>query len=296
MTMSTLDGQTIGFIGLGLMGRHMARNLQAAGAALIIHNRSQGVIEELATEGMTAAATPGDVAAKSEAVILMLPDTPAVETVLRGPGGVLSGLTPDTLVIDMGTTKVIATRGFAADVEAAGGIYVDAPVSGGTIGAEGGTLTIMAGGTDATIARAQPLFDVLGQKTTHVGLISTGQVAKAANQVIVGLNIGAVAEALVLAKKAGADPARVREALGGGFADSRILEVHGQRMIDGAFAPGGKCTTQRKDMDQALELAAELGFEMPATALGRDLYDKLINAGHGDLDHSALIKAIDPDS
>ncbi|NQU60674.1 MAG: NAD(P)-dependent oxidoreductase, partial [Rhodospirillales bacterium] len=146
------------------------------------------------------------------------------------------------------------------------------------------------------MARAQPIFDVLGQSTTHVGPIGTGQVAKAANQVIVGLNIGAVAEALVLAKQAGADPAKVREALKGGFADSRILEVHGQRMVAGTFAPGGKCTTQRKDLAQALELAAELGFEMPATALNMALYDKLIDAGHGELDHSALIKAIDPEN
>ncbi len=294
--MTTLDGKTIGVIGLGLMGKPMARNLKAAGAELIIHNRSQGVVDELAAEGMTPAATPADVAAEADTVILMLPDTPAVEKTLRGPGGLISGLQPGVLVIDMGTTKVTATRIFARDVEAAGGEYVDGPVSGGTIGAEGGALTIMAGGTDAALARAKPIFDVLGQKTTHVGPVGTGQVAKAANQVIVGLNIGAVAEALVLAKQAGADPAKVREALGGGFADSRILEVHGQRMIDGTFQPGGKCTTQRKDMDQALELAQELGFEMPATALGRDLYDKLIEAGHGELDHSALIKAIDPDA
>ena len=143
--------------------------------------------------------------------------------------------------------------------------------------------------------RAGPVFDVLGKTTTHVGPVGTGQVAKAANQVIVGLNIGAVAEALTLAKKAGADPARVRDALAGGFADSRILEVHGKRMIEDAFEPGGKCTTQRKDMSQALELAEELGFELPATALNMGLYDKVIEAGHGDLDHSALIKAIDPD-
>jgi 3-hydroxyisobutyrate dehydrogenase-like beta-hydroxyacid dehydrogenase len=195
----------------------------------------------------------------------------------------------------MGTSKVTATRAFARDVESAGGQYIDAPVSGGTIGAQSGTLTIMAGGNDNAMARAQPVFDVLGQKTTHVGPVGTGQVAKAANQIIVGLNIGAVAEALTLAKKAGADPARVREALSGGFADSRILEVHGQRMVEGEFEPGARSTIQRKDLDQAVELAAELGFELPATALGRDLYDKLIDAGHGDLDHSALIKAIDPD-
>ncbi len=296
--MTILDGRTIGFIGLGLMGKPMARNLMAAGAAMIIHNRSQGVIEELSGEGMTPAKTPADVAGavgEDGAVILMLPDTAAVEKTLRGPDGVVSGLRPGLLIIDMGTTKVIATRTFAKDVEAAAGRYIDAPVSGGTIGAEAGSLTIMVGGAGDAVERAKPIFDVLGQTTTHVGPVGTGQVAKAANQVIVGLNIGAVAEALVLARKAGADPARVREALKGGFADSRILEVHGQRMIDGSFAPGGKCTTQRKDMDQALELAAELGFEMPATALCRDLYDKLIEAGMGGLDHAALIKAIDPD-
>jgi len=293
--MTTLGGQTIGFIGLGLMGKPMARNLKAAGAEMIIHNRSQGVIEELTGEGMRAAKTPADVSGQADITIMMLSDTPAVENVLRGPDGVISGLKRGGLVIDMGTTKVMATRNFAHEVETAGGDYIDAPVSGGTIGAEGGSLTIMAGGSEEAMAKAANIFDVLGQSTTHVGPSGTGQVAKAANQVIVGLNIGAVAEALVLAKKAGADPARVRDALKGGFADSRILEVHGKRMIDDTFAPGGKCTTQRKDLAQALELAEELGFEMPATALNMALYDKLIEAGHGELDHSALIKAIDPD-
>ncbi|MCH7937355.1 MAG: NAD(P)-dependent oxidoreductase [Proteobacteria bacterium] len=293
--MTSLNGQTIGFIGLGLMGKPMARNLKAAGAEMIVHNRSQGVIEELSAAGMTPARTPADVSGAAATVILMLSDTAAVEKVLLGADGVVGGLKPNGLVIDMGTTKVIATRTFARDVEAAGGDYIDAPVSGGTIGAEGGTLTIMAGGSEEAMERAAPVFDVLGQSTTHVGPFGTGQVAKAANQVIVGLNIGAVAEALTLAKKAGADPARVREALTGGFADSRILEVHGKRMIDGAFTPGGKCVTQRKDLFQALELAGELGFEMPATALNMALYDKVIEAGLGELDHSALIKAIDPD-
>lgn len=293
--MTSLKGQKIGFIGLGLMGKPMALNLKAAGAEMIVHNRSQGVIEELTGEGMTPAKTPADVASSADTVILMLSDTPAVETVLQGPSGVVSGLRPGGLIIDMGTTKVIATRTFAREVETAGGEYIDAPVSGGTIGAEGGALTIMAGGTEQALERAQPVFDVLGQSTTHVGPIGTGQVAKAANQVIVGLNIGAVAEALTLAKIAGADPGRVRDALAGGFADSRILEVHGLRMVNGTFEPGGKCRTQRKDLSQALELARELGFELPATALNMALYDKVIEAGHGELDHSALIKAIDPD-
>lgn len=293
--MATLDGYSIGFIGLGLMGKPMARNLLAAGAEMIVHNRSQTVVEELAAEGMTPAKTPA-AAAAAGIVILMLSDTPAVEAVIGGPGGVLEGIGDGGLVIDMGTTKVPATRKLAAAVIARGGDYIDAPVSGGAIGATAGSLTIMAGGSEAAIARAMPIFEVLGSKTTRIGEVGGGQIAKAANQVIVGLNIGAVAEALTLARRAGADPERVRAALAGGFADSRILEVHGQRMIDGAFAPGGKCVTQRKDMDQALELADELGLELPATALSRDLYDRVIAAGHGELDHAALIKAIDADA
>ena len=290
-----LAGTDVGFIGLGLMGRPMSLNLLAAGARLIVHSRSPDPVQELAEAGAVPASSPASVAAKADTVITMLPDTPAVETVLLGTGGVVEGLKPGSLVIDMGTTGVMATRDFAAAIDAAGGAYVDAPVSGGTIGAGDGTLVIMAGGSGEAVARAEAIFGVLGSRATHVGAVGTGQVAKAANQVIVGLNIGAVAEALTLAAKAGADPAKVREALRGGFADSRILEVHGQRMVDGDFRPGGKVTTQFKDLTQALELAAELGFSLPATALNRDLYARLIEAGHGDLDHSALIKAIAED-
>jgi 2-hydroxy-3-oxopropionate reductase len=291
--MAAIKGKTIGFIGLGLMGKPMALNLHKGGARLVVHNRSQEVVRELATLGLAPAPTPAAACEGAETVVLMLSDTPAVETVLFGERGVISGLRPGTLVIDMGTTKVVATRRFAKAVIDAGGDYVDAPVSGGTIGAESGGLIIMAGGSDSAMARAMPIFEVLGKRTTHVGGVGTGQVAKAANQVIVGLNIGAVAEALTLARNAGADPAKVREALQGGFADSRILEVHGQRMISGDFRPGGKCVTQRKDLFQALELAGELGFELPATRLCMKLYDKLIAAGHGDLDHSALIKVLE---
>jgi len=293
--MADLNGTMIGFIGLGLMGRPMARNLAAAGAGLVVHNRSPGAVAELVAEGMVDGESPSGVAERADMVITMLTDTPAVEVVTEGPGGILGGLRPGQLVIDMGTTLMPVTRRLAGLIETAGGAYVDAPVSGGTIGAEAGELIIMAGGNEAALARAMPLFDVLGARTTHVGNVGAGQVAKAANQVIVGLNIGAVAEALTLAKRAGVDPAKVRDALGGGFADSRILEVHGKRMITGDFTPGGKCTTQRKDMDQALVLAAELGFELPATELSRALYDRVIEAGLGELDHSGLIKAIDPD-
>lgn len=289
-----LIGQRIGFIGLGLMGKPMARNLAGAGAEMIVHNRSQAPVGEMVAEGMTPGRSPKGVAEQADIVICMLTDTPAVEKVIMGADdGVIAGLAPETLIIDMSTSKVPATRTMAEAIEAKGGLYVDAPVSGGTIGAESGTLTIMAGGTDAAFARALPILEVLGQKITHVGAVGAGQVAKAANQVIVGLNIGAIAEALTLAKRAGVDTAKVREALGGGFADSRVLEVHGQRMVDDTFTPGARSTVQRKDMDQAIELAEELGLKLPATCLSRDLYDWLIENGGADLDHAALIKAID---
>ena len=233
--MSALDGRTVGFIGLGLMGKPMARNLANAGAALVIHSRSPGPVAELAAEGMTPADSPGAVARAADTVILSLTDTPAVEKVIEGAGGILEGVGAGSLIIDMGTTAVMVTRRLAKEVEGRDGAYVDAPVSGGTIGAEGGTLVIMAGGGEDAVARAAPLFDVLGSKLTHVGGTGTGQVAKAANQVIVGLTIGAVAEALVLAKRAGADAEKVRQAFAGGFADSRIREVHGKRMTSGDF-------------------------------------------------------------
>ena len=291
--MTDLAKTIIGFIGLGLMGRPMCRNLLKAGISPIVYNRSAPPREELVREGATAVPSPADVARLAEIIVIMVADTAAVEDVLSGPHGLLQTLRPGTLIIDMGTTAVPATRRLAALVEEKGAAYVDAPVSGGTIGAEGGTLTIMVGGHDEAVARAKPVLSVFGSRITHVGGIGAGQVAKAANQVIVGLNIGAVAEALALAKAAGVDPARVREALRGGFADSRILEIHGQRMVEGNFAPGGKCTTQRKDMHQALEFAATLDLDLPATALSRDLYDRLIASGDGDLDHAALFHLFD---
>jgi 3-hydroxyisobutyrate dehydrogenase-like beta-hydroxyacid dehydrogenase len=290
--MSDLD-QTIGFIGLGLMGRPMALHLQRAGAGLVIHNRSRGVVEELAAQGMTPAASPRQVAERAPMVIMMLPDTPAVEQVLCGGEGVLAGIQPGALVIDMGTTAVMATRRFADLVYGRGGEYVDAPVSGGQVGAREASLTIMAGGSEQAFARAAPALAAMGTNITHVGAVSAGQVAKAANQVIVGLTIGAVAEALTLVKKCGVDPAKVRQAFKGGFAWSRIMELHGQRMIDGTFEPGGKALTQRKDLQQALELAQVVRARLPATALNRDLYDELIASGDGELDHSALIKVLE---
>lgn len=288
-----LHNWTIGFIGLGLMGKPMARNLHKAGANLIIHNRSQNVITELRSEGMHPATSSAGVAKAANTIILMLPDTQTVEQTLNGDNGILKNLKPGTLLIDMGTTEATATRTFAARIETAGGIYVDAPVSGGTIGAVNGTLSIMAGGTPEAIEKARPVLSCLGKSIVHVGPVSTGQIAKAANQVIVGLTISAVGEALKLAERAGADPNRVRAALKGGFADSRILEVHGQRMVSGDFTPGGKCTTQRKDLFQAQKLAKEHGLFLPTTAQVMDQYDRVIEAGFGDLDHAALIKVLD---
>jgi len=293
--MKTLSGKTIGVIGLGLMGRPMAENLHSAGANVVIHNRSQRVIQELEKIGMTPADTPAEMLKKTDIVILMLPDTTVVENIIYGNSGLMAVAKNGQLVIDMGTTRTDVTRQIAKDFKNIGTEFIDAPVSGGKIGAENATLTIMAGGSDAAIERARPFFDILGARLTHVGDNGAGQIAKAANQVIVGLTIGAVAEALTLAKKAGADPEKVKQALKGGFADSPILDIHGGRMIAGTFAPGGKCSTQRKDMDQALILAEQVGLELPATSLSRDLYDKVIEAGHGDLDHAALVLAIDED-
>lgn len=291
--MPSLQGQDIGFVGLGLMGRPMCKNLQLAGANLVIYNRSRAKVDEMAKQGMSPASSPREVAERTDTVIIMVSDTPAVEKVLTAPDGIIAGLKPGALVIDMGTTAVQATRKLAGEVRRKGAEYIDAPVSGGVLGAEAATLAIMAGGLDIAMARAMPLFEVLGKNITHVGGVGAGQVAKAANQVIVGLTIGAVAEALTLAKRSGVDPARVRKALQGGFAASRILEVHGERMVKGTFEPGGKAVIQRKDLSQALDLAHSVGLELPATALNMSLYDRLIESGGGALDHSALVKVID---
>ena len=288
--MASLDNYRIGFIGLGLMGRPMCLNLHRAGARLVIYNRSRAVVDNLIREAIEPADNPADVACRTEIVVLAVSDTPAVKQVLFGDNGLADGLRPGALVIDMGTTAVAATREYAARLAQTGVDFIDAPVSGGEIGARDGSLAIMAGGSGAAVKRAWPLFDILGKSTIHVGDVGAGQVAKAANQVIVGLNIGALAEALALAECAGVDPSKVRQALLGGFAASRILEVHGQRMIDSSFAPGGKVTTQHKDLSQALDLAASLGLSLPATHLNMTLYQRLIDKGEGGLDHSALIR------
>jgi 3-hydroxyisobutyrate dehydrogenase-like beta-hydroxyacid dehydrogenase len=294
--MNAITSTPVGFIGLGLMGQPMARRLHAAGAVVTVHNRSQPAAEALRGEGMQVAPSPASLVRPGGTTVLMLTDTPAVDSVVHGPRGLLAGLaalpagTPAPLIIDMGTTAVEATRRLADSVIGAGGAWLDAPVSGGVLGARDGTLSIMVGGARDDVTRARPVLQVMGATITHVGDVGAGQVAKAANQVIVGLNIAAVAEALTLARAAGVDPARVCAALSAGFAASRVLEVHGPRMTAGRFEPGARATTQHKDMQQALDLAAALGVDLPSTRLNRDLYQRLIDQGDGALDHSALIR------
>jgi 2-hydroxy-3-oxopropionate reductase len=288
-----LAGWRIGFIGLGLMGKPMCLNLLSAGAELCVFNRSAAAIDEIKNTQVTVMPDPAAVAAEVDLVILMLADTPAVEQVLFAERGVAQGVHANSLIVDMGTTATLATREFAHRLEEKGARYIDAPVSGGQKGAKEATLSIMAGGEAADIDAVMPVFEAMGRLVTHVGPVSSGQVTKTVNQVIVGLTIGAVSEALAVAKKAGVDLKKAQQALMGGHASSRILQEHGTRMINQTFEPGGKVMTQAKDMQQALDLAAELGVELPATALNLTLYKHLIENGLGALDHSALYKYYD---
>ncbi|MEQ8968568.1 MAG: NAD(P)-binding domain-containing protein [Azospirillaceae bacterium] len=286
----SLEGVAVGVVGLGLMGKPMALNLNRAGARVTVANRSRGPVDELAGQGLRPADSPRAAAEGADVVVVMVADTPAVDAVLHGPEGVVAGLAPGAIVIDMGTTAVPETRRFAAEVAAAGGRWLDAPVSGGQVGAIEGTLTIMAGGDPAVFETALPVLRAMGRRVTRVGDIGAGQVAKAANQLIVGLTIAAVSEAFTLAEAAGVEPGKVREALEGGFAWSRVMELHGQRMVDSAFTPGGRARIQLKDLVQADDLGRSLGVELPSLAAGRALYEALVAEGDGDLDHSALIR------
>ena len=287
--MKLLDSMNIGFIGLGLMGKPMARNLKRAGAQVSVYNRSRQKVDEFAKEGFTPLACPAE-AAKSSVVICMVSDTAAVEEILFGENGIIKAAPADSLVIDMGTTEVGATRKFAIRLIEAGFHFVDAPVSGGEVGAIEGTLSIMVGASESDMQRVKPILDVLGKQVVHVGDVGSGQIAKAANQIIVGLTIGAVAEAFALARDGGADLDKVWQALSGGFADSRILQLHGRRMIEQNFVPGGTARTQHKDLSQALTFANSNATNLPSTELCRNLYEKLICQGDGQMDHSALFR------
>ncbi len=282
----------VGFIGLGIMGRPMAANLIAAGHTLFLHSRS-GVPDELTAAGGTACTDAKEVAERAEVVVTMVPDTPDVEAVLFGAGGVAEGLSAGKIVVDMSSISPIETKDFAARINGLGCLYLDAPVSGGEVGAKGGTLTIMVGGPQEAFDAVLPLFEVMGKNITLVGGNGDGQTTKVANQIIVALNIQAVGEALVFAGKAGADPAKVREALMGGFASSKILEVHAERMLKRTFDPGFRIELHQKDLNLALAGARALAVSLPNTAICQQLMSACVARGGGGWDHSALVRALE---
>lgn len=281
----------IGFIGLGIMGRPMALNLKKAGHTILAPER-KSLTDEIRAE-VTVLPDIAAVTREAEAVILIVPDTPDVEAALFGPKGVAEGLSAGKLVIDMSSISPTETKKFAEKIEAAGADWVDAPVSGGEIGARNAALTIMCGGSQKAFDRALPLFEAMGKNITLVGGPGAGQTTKVANQIIVALNIQAVSEALVFAAKAGADPAKVREALLGGFASSRILEVHAERMIKRTFAPGFRIRLHQKDLNLALQSARDIGVALPNTAVAQQMFSAVSAAGGADLDHSALVQALE---
>ena len=282
----------IGFIGLGIMGKPMAANLIKGGHTLHLNSRS-GVSQELTAAGGKACASAKEVAQKADIIITMVPDTPDVERVLFGAGGVAEGLSKGKIVIDMSSISPIETKAYAKRVNELGCEYVDAPVSGGEVGARNAALTIMVGGTQATFDKVKPVFDLMGKNITLVGGNGDGQTCKVCNQIIVALNIEAVSEALVFASKAGADPAKVRQALMGGFAASRILEVHGERMIKRTFDPGFRIELHQKDLNLALQGARAMGVSLPNTATAQELFNTCAASGGATWDHSAMVRALE---
>jgi 2-hydroxy-3-oxopropionate reductase len=288
----TSKGAKLGFIGLGIMGKPMAGHLIAAGHELHLHSRS-GVPAELTERGGKACKSAKEVAQKADVIFIMVPDTPDVERVLFGENGVAQGLAKGKTVVDMSSISPIATKEYAGRIAALGCDYVDAPVSGGEVGAKAASLTIMCGGSDAAFARVKPYFELMGKNITLVGGVGDGQTCKVANQIIVALTIEAVGEALLFASKAGADPAKVRQALMGGFAASRILEVHGERMIKRTFNPGFRIELHQKDLNLALAGARALGLALPNTAGTQQLMSACVANGGGGWDHSGLVKALE---
>jgi len=282
----------IGFIGLGIMGRPMAGHLLAAGHELHLHSRS-GVAAELREAGGKACSSAAEVAAAADIVIVMVPDTPDVEKVLFGEAGVAETLGAGKVVVDMSSISPVATRDFARRINDLGSRYLDAPVSGGELGARNAALTIMVGGEPETFEQVLPIFQLMGKNITLVGGNGDGQITKVANQIIVALTIEAVGEELLLAAKAGADPGRVREALMGGFANSRILEVHGERMIRRSFDPGFRIELHQKDLNLALTTARELGMALPNTATAQELFNACAAHGGRTWDHSAMVRALE---
>ncbi|MDT3376862.1 2-hydroxy-3-oxopropionate reductase [Labrys neptuniae] len=282
----------IGFVGLGIMGSPMAGHLIAAGHTVYLTTLGN-VPEVLVKAGGKAEPSAADVARKADIIITMVPDTPDVETVLFGKNGVAEGLSAGKLVIDMSSISPVETKKFAKRINELGCDYLDAPVSGGEVGAKAASLTIMVGGPEAAFERAKTLFETMGKNITLVGGNGDGQTTKVANQIIVALNIEAVGEALLFASRAGADPAKVREALMGGFAASRILEVHGDRMVKRTFDPGFRIALHQKDLNLALTTARQLGLSLPNTATAQELFNACVSHGGAAWDHSGLVRALE---
>ncbi|MGE5361735.1 MAG: NAD(P)-dependent oxidoreductase [Bacteroidales bacterium] len=282
--------ERIGFIGLGVMGRPMARNLLKAGFPLVAHSRTRSSVDELATAGASPASSPADVADRADVVITMLPDSPDVRLVLAGAGGVFERMRPGMVVVDMSTISPAVARELAAAAAERGAAMLDAPVSGGEIGAINGTLSVMVGGDAAALERVRPVLNAMGnpERVVHIGESGAGQICKACNQLAIGGALAAVSEVFALARKAGVDAAKVREALLGGFAASRVLEVHGQRILDGNYTPGFRTRLYHKDLAIALETARLHDVPLPVSAVVQQLVNAMMAAGRGDADYSAL--------
>jgi 2-hydroxy-3-oxopropionate reductase len=281
---------TIGFIGLGVMGAPMARNLLAAGYEVVAWNRSPGPLEALVEAGARAGGSPAAVAAEAEILITILKDDPVVRAVLGGPEGAIAAAPAGSLIIDMSTVSPALARELAAEAGAAGVAFLDAPVSGGDVGARDGTLSIMVGGEAADVERARPVFEVLGSRVTHVGAAGAGQVAKACNQVVVAVIFAGLSESLVLGSKLGVDPAAILDAVGGGMAGNRIMEVRRENFLGHDFAPGFKVDLHHKDLEIALGASAEVDAPLPLTAEVQQMFRQLRAAGHGEEDDSALLR------
>lgn len=284
----------IGFIGLGLMGKPMARNLLKKGFAVVAHSRSRGPVDELVTEGATAAASPADVARAARVIITMLPDGPDVEKVLAGENGVFGAMSKDTVIVDSSTIAPAIARRLAARATDLGASMLDAPVSGGEIGAIDGTLTFMVGGDAAALESVRDILGAMGkpERIVHVGDSGAGQICKVCNQIVLGGTMSVVAEAIALSRKAGVDPMKVRAALMGGFAQSRVLEVHGERMITGNWKPGFKAKLFKKDLGIAMNTLSEYGVPAATSAVVQQLVNAQIAAGEGEEDYSGIAKAI----
>lgn len=282
----------LGFIGLGIMGAPMAGHLLAGGHSVFVHTRTR-VPEELIKAGAIACTNATEVARKADIMFIMVPDTPDVEAVIFGPAGVAAGLSAGKVVVDMSSISPIETKQFAQRIEKLGAEYLDAPVSGGEVGAKAATLTIMVGGNPATFERVRPLFQLMGKNITLVGGNGDGQTCKVANQIIVALTIEAVSEALVFASKAGADPIKVRAALMGGFAASRVLEVHGERMLKRNVTPGFRIELHQKDLNLALSAARKMGLSLPNTATCQELFSSCVAQGGKGWDHSGMVRALE---